>query len=101
MSDFQTQTTAQQNALLAQLQSTSLENAMQRQLTAGQGIQAEAGGESQFLNKLLAGGGLASPSIFGKTQTGGLGGLLGGIGSMLGGAGQLGGLGAMAMAGMI
>ena len=46
-------------------------------------------------------GGIASQSIFGKTQKGGLGGLLGGIGSMLGGAGQLGGLGAMAMAGMI
>jgi hypothetical protein len=91
MTDFMTQTTKDQNALLAQLQTSALENAMGRELQAGQGIQGEAGAESQFLQQLLAGGALASPSIFTKSKTGGLSGLLGGIGSMLGGIGTLGG----------
>lgn len=84
MSDYMQQTSKDQNALLAQMQTQAMENAMGRELTAGQGLQAEAGGESQFLQQLLATGALASPAIFQKSKTSGLGGMLGGIGSLLG-----------------
>jgi hypothetical protein len=99
MTDYMTQTTRDQNALLAQMQTQALESAMGREMGAGMGLQQEAGAESQFLQQLLSGGAFASPELFNKPKTSGLGGLLGGIGSLLGGAGQAGS--ALMMAGMI
>lgn len=83
ITDYLTQTTKDQNALLAQMQTTALENAQQRELAASQDITGMAGAESQFLNQLFSGAATAGPSLFGKQQSN----LLGGIGSILGGAG--------------
>lgn len=75
MSDYMQQTTLGQNALLAQLQTAALENAMQRKLTAGQDISQMAGAESQFLNELFSTGAFASPALFAKGQSSVLGGI--------------------------
>jgi hypothetical protein len=90
MSQYLQQTTATQNAQLTAAQSQSLENAANRELTAGQGIQSEAGNMDQFLQSLLSQGALSSPNVINKNKTSGLGGILGGVGSLLGGAASLG-----------
>jgi hypothetical protein len=94
MSNYEQQTTLEQNALLAQLEQQAMEAAMQRKLTASQDITGMAGAETQFLDQLFAGGALAQPGLNQKAQSS----ILGGIGSLLGAipglAGLFGGLGA-------
>lgn len=90
MTDYMTQTTKDQNALLAQLEQQAMEAAMGRELQASTSLTGLAGAESQFLDQLFASGATASPSLFTKSKTGGLSGLLGGVGSLLGGIGSLG-----------
>jgi|SRR5882724_2252142 len=91
MSDYFQQTSKDQNALLAQMDTQAMENAMNRELSASQGIMGMAGAESQFLDSLFSGAATASPNLFQKSKTSGLGGILGGVGSMLGGIGSLAG----------
>jgi hypothetical protein len=93
MSDYFSQTTKDQNALLGQLDTQAMEAAMQRELAASQDITGMAGAESQFLNQLFQGSALASPNIYGGKKGSSL---LGGIGSLLGGAGA--GIGALGAA---
>src|SRR6266403_1306409 len=88
MSDYFTQTSKDQNALLGQLDTQAMESAMQRKLAASQDITGMAGAESQFLNQLFQGGAMASPNIYGGKSGSSL---LGGIGSLIGGIGTLGG----------
>lgn len=95
MTDFMSQTTKDQNALLGQLQTSALENAQNRELSAGMGIQSLAGNESQFLNQLFASSALTSPQIFQKQHSS----ILGGLGSMLGMGAQVGGSIAEGLAG--
>jgi hypothetical protein len=93
MSDYFSQTTKDQNALLGQLDTQAMEAAMQRELAASQDITGMAGAESQFLNQLFQGSALASPNIYNSKKGSSM---LGGIGSLLGGAGAgIGALGAM------
>lgn len=87
MSNYLQQTSKDQNALLAQMDTTAMENAMQRELQASTATTGMAGAEMQFLDQLFSQGATASPGLFNKSKTSGLGGLLGGIGSLLGGAG--------------
>jgi len=93
MSDYFAQTSKDQNALLGQLETQSMEAAMQRELAASQDITGMAGAESQFLNQLFQGSALASPNIYGgqkgSSMLGGIGSLLGGIGSLAGDAGGM------------
>lgn len=104
MSDFYAQTSKDQNALLGQLDTQAMENAMQRELAASQDITGMAGAESQFLNQLFQGSALASPNIYGgkkgSSLLGGIGSLLGGVGALGGAAVDAGGIGAL-MAAMI
>lgn len=87
MSNYLQQTNLDQNALLGQLDTTAMENAMQRELTASQSLTGMAGQESQFLDQLFSSMATASPQLNKKGQSS----ILGGIGSLLGGAGALGG----------
>lgn len=104
MGDYFTQTSKDQNALLAQLETQAMENAMGRKLTASQDITGMAGAESQFLDQLFQGSALASPNMFqkkaGGSLLGGIGSLLGGLGSLGGAAADAGGIGAL-FAGLI
>ena len=99
MSDYFTQTSKDQNALLGQLDTQAMEAAMQRKLTASQDITGMAGAESQFLDQLLQGGAFASPNMYGGKQgssiLGGLGSLIGGVGTLAGAASDAGGIGAL------
>jgi len=96
MSDYFAQTSKDQNALLGQLETQSMEAAMQRELAASQDITGMAGAETQFLNQLFQGSALASPNIYG----GGKGSsILGGIGSLLGAGASGAGAGLAASAG--
>jgi hypothetical protein len=90
MSDYFTQTTKDQNALLGQLDTQAMEAAMQRMLSADTTLTGMAGAESQFLDQLFQGSALASPNIYGGKKGSSI---LGGIGSLIGGAG--GGIGAL------
>src|SRR5882762_1538003 len=65
MSDYFAQTSKDQNALLGQLETQSMEAAMQRELAASQDITGMAGAETQFLNQLFQGCALASPIVYG------------------------------------
>jgi hypothetical protein len=85
MSDYFSQTSKDQNALLGQLDTQAMESAMQRKLTASQDITGMAGAESQFLQQLFQGGALASPNLYNDKKGSSM---LGGIGSLLGGAAQ-------------
>lgn len=109
MSNYMQQTTADQNSLLGQLQTQALENAANRQLTAGQGIQQQqtgigallqqgqmgtagnllglSGSEAQYLTQLLGQGAMAQPGLTMKGQNT----ALGGVGAMLPFAGAVGG----------
>lgn len=91
MSNYMQQTSKDQNALLAQMDTQAMEQAMQRELSASSTLTGMAGAETQFLDSLFSGGATASPQLFNKTKTSGLGGILGGVGSMLGGLGSLAG----------
>lgn len=88
MSNYEQQTTLDQNALLAQLMQSSFESAQQRKLQAGSEITGLAGNASQFFDSLFGSGATASPGLFSKNK----GSVLGGIGSLLGAAGSLGGM---------
>lgn len=103
MSNYMQQTTADQNALLAQLEQQAMESAMNRELQASTSLTGMAGAESQFLNQLFSGGATASPGLFEKHKgslLGGIGSLLGGLGSFAGAASEAGGIGAL-FAGLI
>jgi hypothetical protein len=114
MSNFQTQNTLNQNALLGQMQATASENAANRELSAQQGLQSEASGMGQYLQgldqqsiqnlyneymttlpqtnpilSLLGTSALTEPSVAGSSGSS----LLGGIGSILGGLGSIAGAG--------
>jgi hypothetical protein len=105
MQDYYTQSALQQNALLAQMQSQSLENAASRELSAQQGLTSEASSVGQYLQgldqasitnlynefirtqpqynpvlQMLYGSALASPGVVNDTQ----GSDLGGIASLIG-----------------
>src|SRR6266436_3096473 len=99
MSDYFTQTSKDQNALLGQLDTQAMESAMQRKLAASQDITGMAGAESQFLQQLFQGGALASPNMYGgktgSSMLGGIGSILGGLGGLAGGIGDAGGLAAL------
>lgn len=77
--DFWSQTTKDQNALLAQLEQQSMESAMQRELAASTSLTGMAGAESQFLDSLFSGAATASPGMFDKHKSS----MLGGIGSLI------------------
>ena len=90
MQNFLSQTTKDQNALLGQLQTGALENAMQRQEQTGLALQQLGGQEGQFLQQLFAGGGTASPGLFSQQKGSalpGIGALVSGIGGMSTGGG--------------
>jgi hypothetical protein len=92
MSNYMQQTNLDQNALLGQLDTTAMENAMQRELTASQGLTGMAANETQFLDQLFSSGALASPNLFKKSQSsvlGGIGSLLSGLSSAIPGIGDL------------
>lgn len=109
MANFQNQNTLNQNALLGSMQATASENAANRELSAQQGLQSEAGSMSQYLQGLdqssitnlyneymatlpqtnpilsmLGTSALTEPSVAGSSG----GSLLGGIGSLLSGLGS-------------
>jgi hypothetical protein len=96
MSDYMQQTSKDQNALLAGLDTQAMEAAMGRELQASEATTGMAAAETQFLEQLFSQGATASPGLFNKAKTSGLGGLLGGIGSLIGagGAGASAGLAA-------
>jgi hypothetical protein len=87
MSNYSQQTTADQNSLLGQLQTSALENAQNRGLQASMGVQSLGANESQFLNQLFASSALTSPQVLGQQHSS----MLGGIGSLLGAGAGIGG----------
>jgi hypothetical protein len=95
MGDYYAQTAKDQNALLGQMDTQSMEAAMQRMLSADTSIAGMAGAETQFLDSLFQGSALASPNIYGGSKGSSL---LGGIGSLIsaGAGGAAAGLGASA-----
>lgn len=88
MSNYEQQTTLDQNALLAQLQQQSYQQAQQNQLQAGGMITGLAGNEQQYLNSLFSQGALTSPNLYNPIK----GSLIGGIGSLIGAGASLGGM---------
>jgi hypothetical protein len=85
MSNYLQQTNLDQNALLGQLDTQAMQQAVQNELTASTSLTGMAGAESQFLDQLFSGAATASPTLNKKGQSS----ILGGIGSLLGGVGSL------------
>jgi hypothetical protein len=99
MSNYEQQTSKDQDALLAQLEQQSMESAMQRKLAASQDITGMAGAETQFLDQLFSQGAFASPGLSKKSSSSPLGGIGSLLSSLFGAAGQAGSFGALFGAG--